>query len=491
MKKLLLTTRHLSFVLLFLLSGCIDGGGGGGSGSTTTIDTATTDDDTAVSVAGTVYGPISGFGSIFVNGIEFSTGETVFSRSGQSSSESEFQVGDMVGIQGTLNADGRTGTASSISYQENVFGVITRASKNGSLEVLGQTVVNDSFTDLKGIFMLDDLPLGTILEVSGIADGRGYILATRIINRDDQGPAAGSSVIGISQNLDQPAKTFTIGNLTVDYSGANLLNIPEGGLSDGLAVQVSSSQTVSGNVLIADVVQGTGVVNGSENDRAKVTGIISGVDGSNNLYIDLQPVQILDTTNLVNGTSSEILNGAAVEAEGVLDSNGVLIIEEVFFRPANKIVFIANVNAIDLEDSTITVLGTTAIVQNHTMLRDESAAKSRPFGLANVNLGDGVELRAYVDSVGNLIASLIERYELFSEVTVRGTATSADSGNNMVNVLGTTIIVTVDTRYEDINNDPITKEAFFSAIEPGVTVVKAEGAATGSDSFTANGIRIK
>jgi len=490
MNKLLLTARLFSLaILILLLIACGGSGGGSSSSPATPIDTGPP--DTGVSAPGVAYGPISRFGSIFVNGVEFSTNGASFSRSGGGASESDFRVGDMVSIQGTLNSNGRTGTASSVSYRENVFGGITRVWKNGSMEVLGQTVIGNSFTDLQGIFELEELPLGSIIEVSGISDGMGSILAAHIINRDDQGPAAGSSVFGILQNLNLSAQTFTLGNLTVNYSGANLLDIPGGELSNGLAVQVSSSQTVSGNVLNADVVQGTSVINGNENDRAEVTGIISGVDGSDNFYVDIQLVQVLDTTELVNGTSSNILNGEPVEVEGILDNNGVLIAEKVLFLPSSEMAVSANANAIDQQNSTITVLGTTAIIDNYTILRDDTGADTSPFGLEDINIGDGIELVGYVDSSDNLIAALIERGDPYSDVVIRGTASSADAANDMVIVLGTTIFVTVDTKYEDVNNDPITKAEFFALIEPGVTIVKAEGAATGSSSFTATGIRIK
>jgi len=273
-------------------------------------------------------------------------------------SESDFQVGDLVTIRGDLDPEGNTGTASSISYQENVIGAITRTWKNNSMEVLGQTIRIDSFSALKGIFLPEELPLDTIIEVTGIVDANGIILASRMINHGEAPEFAGESkVSGILKDLDTTAQTFTIGNLNVDYSGANLLDMPGNGLVNGLEIRVTTMQTTAGNVLRAETVQASnGIINGNENDKAEIVGFINGLDASGNFSIGTQPVQILGTTEFTNGTSGDVLDGVQAEVEGSLDRNGVLIAEEVIFRPTDEIFIFANVNAVDLENSTITAL---------------------------------------------------------------------------------------------------------------------------------------
>ena len=59
-------------------------------------------------------GTITGFGSIFVNGVEFKTTSSTIRVNGASSSESRLRVGQVVTVTGTVNSDGKTGTATTV-----------------------------------------------------------------------------------------------------------------------------------------------------------------------------------------------------------------------------------------------------------------------------------------------------------------------------------------------------------------------------------------
>ncbi|MEE8428880.1 MAG: DUF5666 domain-containing protein [Gammaproteobacteria bacterium] len=491
MNNLLLITRLFCFALLFLLSACGGGGGNGGGGDVQTEEAEpenTETEDKAASANGIVYGPIDRFGSMFVNGINFSTNNTDFFRGGVSAGESNFEIGDMVTIRGTLDPDSNTGAASSVSYQENVIGAVTRTKQNSSIEVLGQTVTTDGLTDQTGFSSFSGLQLGDIVEITGAADGNGFILASGIIFHAS---SPESRVRGRVKNLDSTAQTFEIGNLTVDYSSAGLLDVPGNELIDGLEVRVKSSQAVSGNILIAEIIRGFSTISGEENDRVEITGIINGIDTLGIFFIDTQPVEILSTTALTNGTAEDIQDGNQAEVEGRLNSNGVLLAEEVVFLPDTDTVVSANVNAIDIQNGTVTALGATATVNNLTRLVDKTGTASKTFSLAEVNLGDGIEIQGFIDESGKLVARKIKRFEPKTEVLIKGLAEDVDAAGSTVTVLGTTIILADDTWYEDINGDQTDKAGFLAGLEAGVSTIKATGAATNSDTFTASFIRLK
>src|SRR5437667_365250 len=88
---------------------------------------------------GTAYGPITGFGSIFVNGVEFTTSSAQINIDDQPGSESDLQVGEVVTVTGTINADGKTGTATQVTFDGDVTGrVVQIDSAGGTFIVLGQ-----------------------------------------------------------------------------------------------------------------------------------------------------------------------------------------------------------------------------------------------------------------------------------------------------------------------------------------------------------------
>ncbi|MEW8155838.1 MAG: DUF5666 domain-containing protein, partial [Candidatus Thiodiazotropha endolucinida] len=82
------------------LSAC--GGGGGGSAS---------EDGTTI----TARGVITGFGSIYVNGVRYHTNSTRFTVDDNPGTESDLKLGMVVTVTATLNDD-NTGNASSIVF---------------------------------------------------------------------------------------------------------------------------------------------------------------------------------------------------------------------------------------------------------------------------------------------------------------------------------------------------------------------------------------
>ena len=102
-----LTKVILSLLLITCLglSGC----GGGGSGGIADIGGGGIG-GTGISSTGT----IDGFGSIFVNGVEYETGDSEILLDGQSASESSLRLGMVVTVRGTINDDGLTGTAEQV-----------------------------------------------------------------------------------------------------------------------------------------------------------------------------------------------------------------------------------------------------------------------------------------------------------------------------------------------------------------------------------------
>jgi hypothetical protein len=103
-------------LLLTALAGC--GGSGGSDAPGTTLNTPLATDQTTV-------GQITGFGSVYVNGIEFDTaGASYEVDDALASDDDALAVGMVVKVEGSVNADGLTGTAFSVSYDDDIEGVV-------------------------------------------------------------------------------------------------------------------------------------------------------------------------------------------------------------------------------------------------------------------------------------------------------------------------------------------------------------------------------
>ncbi|MCK9364224.1 MAG: DUF5666 domain-containing protein [Syntrophales bacterium] len=241
---LLLKKSRLFLPLFFLLSGIVSCGGGGdllaGGGIGGTGNTS--------------VGPITALGSIFVNGVEFQTTDAAVTINGVNSNEKELYVGMVVQVEGTVNADGKTGKADRVIFSNNAAGPISSIDLNRSvLEIMGQTVLVDAQTIIAGLpgnnLELADLAANDMVEISGLADADGKIIATRIslkpIGRQFE----------VSGRISAPtAATFKINALTVDYSMAMLVKFGHGGIQAGDIVDVKG-HLASSTVLLADVIE--------------------------------------------------------------------------------------------------------------------------------------------------------------------------------------------------------------------------------------------
>lgn len=109
-----------TLLVALLLTSC---GGGGGSGTDANIQSdpvGSTPTDSAPLKIST--GAITGFGGVFVNGVEYETdaAEIVMNDNTQAG-ESDLHIGMVITIQGEIHEAGMTGEAHNIHYSENVI----------------------------------------------------------------------------------------------------------------------------------------------------------------------------------------------------------------------------------------------------------------------------------------------------------------------------------------------------------------------------------
>ena len=158
-----------------LAAGC-----GGGGGTESGVGAGGTGSPLSFS-----QGPITGFGSIIVNGVHFDdSGASVVDDDGNALSNSQsLRLGTVVDVQGGAIANGAA-TASAIHVHLDLVGTVTTAldATSGRLAVLGQPVRVLSTTALDGFSGgAAAIPLGAEVAVSSLYDrATGVYVATRI-----------------------------------------------------------------------------------------------------------------------------------------------------------------------------------------------------------------------------------------------------------------------------------------------------------------------
>lgn len=457
-------SKSLTAFAALLLASC---GGGGDSGGTPPIG--------GIQGSGRMVsiGAITGFGSIFVNGVEFATTGAQIDVGERSGTEAELRIGQVVTVQGTVSANGTTGTATRVTFSADVEGPVTQLDvAAGTFVVLGQTVRVTSATHFDDDIVPSNIEglaaPGLIVGVSGFQTANGAISATRIERED---PGSDFEVKGVVQGLDTNRRTFRVNALTVDYSGTT----PEGALADGRTVEVEGRTFTAGGALIATRVEVSPGIGAAANDEVELEGLITRYVSNTDFDVSGQRVTTSATTQFdLKGVTLGL--DVRVEVEGVMDANGVLVAREVEVEEEFSAEVAGLVETINAAGSTLRVAGVNVTTSTTTQFEDKSNAQQRPFRLADLRTGDFVEVRGNERQGGGLDAFILERDDPESEVTLQGIARNVADPNLVI--LGVTVMTDAGTQFEDAADQPITRAEFFAQAPD--RLVKAEGTLSGT-----------
>ncbi len=133
-------------------------------------------DSTPPATTGVSSGTITGFGSVFVNGIKFNTDNaSIFRGDDQLNVVRDLQIGMLVRVEGDL----QNSIASSVSFDEDVKGPADGPATGNTLSVMGQTIITDPATIFNNT-SLSTITAGDILEISGLRNADDDLVASFI-----------------------------------------------------------------------------------------------------------------------------------------------------------------------------------------------------------------------------------------------------------------------------------------------------------------------
>ena len=459
--KPLRTRRLVGFSALAATILIATGCGGSSSGSDGDADS------TVVS-----RGLITGFGSVYVNGIRFHTGNTRFSVDDDNGVESDLKVGMIVTVKGSKSDDGINGQASHISYDNELKGPVTSIVYDNAdpalasmaiLDILGQavTVNRDTTIDDDGGLTFETIKVNDVLEVSGYANASG-LLATHIELQAD------ASEIEIKGHIDIGSLTlnsFTINGFAVSYDGTTLLD-DIGSLTEELFVEVEGELNLAGDTLIARKIEGESEGLDDDMDDAEVQGMIEDYDPNEDTFTILG--QQIDATGAELYPSTLVLgNDLIVEAEGHI-VNGILYADEVK-QKGKKIKINASLWAVNT-DSISFNFGTTDIVvrvdDRQTEIEDDIT--DTDISLMDLMKDDFVEMEAFDDGSGMINAVEIERKNS-DEARIVAPVDSWDKANQKVVLLGVEFDLNAAV-YENELEQNIPADTFYDSLSSGVFI---------------------
>jgi Domain of unknown function (DUF5666) len=388
-------------------------------------------DTTPLPASGTsksVIGTISGFGSVFVNGVEYDTNGASYEVDDASASDdSALAVGMVVVVQGSVNADGRTGSARSISYDDEIEGLVEDLAVDANdpsiktftvmktLVRVDQNSTNFDAEDDAG-FSFDTIMNGDHVEVSG--EYEGDILVASYIEKqdsaDDDFEAKGT--VTEYDGADHFVLLLRNGN-TLDITLAAGAEIPSVGIADDQYVEIEG--TIPDPVAFPDAVLATKVELEDDDhfggDEVEIKGMLN-YDLETEMWSVRDVALAFDDNtkykpaSLMDSVADGSADGLTVEVEGyMLDE--VLQVEEIKLEE-DELEFKGDAMVLEStgpRDGTIQLSfglaeGTVDVIVNgDTMFRDDEAMNR--FDLDSITDSAKVELEARWADDGSIIAS--------------------------------------------------------------------------------------
>lgn len=294
----------------------VAGGGIGGSGSAASL----------------TRGTITGFGSVFVSGKEYdTTNALIIVDNQQGVTINNLKQGMVVLVKGSLNQlyyqnQPATRNADIIVYESTLEGLVERIASAGlPMIVLGQTVLVNDLTIIDASIPERDirhLHHGDHVQISGFVKGNGIIYATYV--QLQRGPVH-YHVKGFVKNQNALTKQLTIGNLRVDYAGADTsqLGNPSAGTSwQGMLVDVAGigflndGLGLTGGLLTATKIEPDGLSTDSDISDAEIEGIVTQVSSKDDFVLETVHVQTTPKTVFEGGVASDIRPGVRLDLEG-------------------------------------------------------------------------------------------------------------------------------------------------------------------------------
>ena len=458
----------LSLITASVLTGC------GGSSTSETVQPASILPPPPTTTITETTGVITGFGSVFVNGVEYETGSTTVTTDDNSgASETDLQIGMVVTLSGEVNEDGTTGNANAISYDEQLKGPIESIDLfTNTITILGQAVVFDDLTSLEN-FILANLIPGDILEISGFFNVDGSLYATRIEKEMEQTQLKIQARITLLNTVN---KTFELNGLVIDYSSAIFEDFVESDLTDGQQVRVKGEYSAldAGVLVVSKVKLKEKNEAREEGEDLHVEGFITDFESSSSFTVNGVQVILDENTEFEYGDASALIANIRVKIKGEFTAAGDLLAQKIRIHQQTNLNLEGAIEAINLDLGTVTVLGSEFEVNNQTKMKDESDNGERFFDLADLTIGDFVELKGFVDSEGKNIATKMKRENENENTETELKGKVSNILNFGFSIVGVTITTNESTLFEGINGDEVVQAVFFEQLQNDM-LVEVEG----------------
>jgi len=452
-KRLFIIALLSSVTMSPLLTSC-------GSTSTTTAGIGGT--GITQTQAKVTQGKVTGFGSVFVNGVEFFTKTSSFTVDGGTFSTQDdaqitggLSIGMVVKITGNVNNDGLTGTAENVEYDDDVQGPIANIDDPDPLDglktltIFDKTITIDQSTTSFDKTDFATITVNDIVEISGFKTSATAIEATFVKKTGDINGSSNTVVElkGTVSNITATHFTLQGTGIDIEFDNSTQIDAPGGSLLNNMFIEVKGDFQTPTSIFAKHievknegfkndvVVSLQGIISNLQGDLFKING--QQVDASNTVF----------PPNIIN-----LIEGLNVEVKGKIVS-GVLVAETIELREGNvKIKAFVSDKPLNNNQIEFTFPGTGSILvttDNQTEFEDKTGS-SGTFSLNQVIPGEYIEIEG-IDTESQITASKVTRPVQTEDTEVQGKVELVTGGTSINSITLFGLIFDVDNNVNIIN----------------------------------------
>lgn len=470
-----------TLLIAFSLVAC---GGGSGDGAVDTsqgsgesylsLSGQTPADNQVAGISGTgiVFGEITAFGSIYVNGVKYEIDDsTVFSVDGDSqTSEQNLSIGMVVKLNIEKDVNGVISTTS-VFFDEAIEGPVQEnpVYENGDVtrkifSIFGQQVVVDSVATTFVNTSFDTLTKNDVVEISGFIDQLGDIQASFVKKKS-------VLILGSTEvELHGAIKNYSV-DTSLEINGVLIHLTPsteyedlDTGLQNDLFVEVIGTVELDGSVTAKGIEGEDDDINELKNSEGEISlhGLISAIDQLNREII-INGITIKLGDDISTTTINLLSVGDEVEVEGVMQ-NTILMAEELEIRGSSgKIEGI--IKSIDSSNSSVDIgfngvaTTVTLIIDDTSKLEDDSDAEIEKLKIEHLSANDIIEVDIRKVEQQYLVV-VLKREKEIDEYEIEGELTAFDAISKTVTLFGEVFQI-------DSTSQPTDVADFFTQVEVG------------------------
>lgn len=394
------------------------------------------------------YGPITQFGSIYVNGIKYETDDAELEFV-NSSGKPSLSIGMMVQVHADWQQhESGIFHAQKVIFDHQIEGPIKSVTRQGDqflLDVLGTTVIvdSDTATDLGESSMYSS---GSVVKVSGLVNENGEIVATYMaLISETYVSDQQVELEGLITHISAADKMIKVNGFDVDVSSTKWKNGNFDGIKIGSKVEVIGLYNSDGHKLKATRLR---VKN---NDLSLKKGNKLTLDTIIAQYESIESFELngyqsdASKAEISNGVVEDLGNGIRVKVSGYINQRGIFEIQTLRIKPSANFSAKVQVDSINYETGAVGFFNLSASVQSDTLYQSRLKSPNKYFSFQDVKVGDWIAIQG-VDYGGQLQISSLSALRTKRGSVIKGMVQFTEAGG--MSILGVDIQPTGDISTE-------------------------------------------